>query len=312
MNSRGSGSDGARVSVVVPTIGRPELTRAVESVRRQTVPDVEIVVVCDAPSTEAISPTVVELADIVHPTGGGLGGGRARNVGVELSSGHYVAFLDDDDEWLPEKLAAQLAALESSATPDRVVLATRHVQVDVHTGKTSGSIPTALKSHDQTVGEYLFRRRRPAGGRASMYTSTLLCSRALALEVPWDPALRRHQDWDWLVRLDALPDVRIEQVPGSLVRIQTGSTNSISAGADWASSLAWADHRLRTEPGVYVDFVVAQSLRYALSARSAQGAKAVIARVWSARRIPALGPMLIALGGLVPRRTIERLMVRIR
>lgn len=147
-----------------------------------------------------------------------------------------------------------------------------------------------------------------------MYTSSLLCDRSLAELVPWDESLRRHQDWDWLVRAQARGDVVFVQVPDPVVRIQTGSSGSISAGKSWDDSLAWANRVLSpTAPArVTADFLAAQTLRYAVAARSIRGVREVVAAIARTRAIPSVGPMLIACGGLLPRRTIERIMVRVR
>ena len=106
-----------KVSVVVLTHNRPELLRrAVSSILNQTFQDFEIVLVDDA-STDSTPEVVRGLGDarikyIRHEVNKGEAG--SRNTGVTNSSGQYIAFLDDDDEWLPEKLERQMRLLESS------------------------------------------------------------------------------------------------------------------------------------------------------------------------------------------------------
>ncbi len=301
--------DSTTVSVVIPTIGRPELARAIASAKaQQTDAVVEVVVVYDGP--EDAVPEAAQAADVVLATGGGARGSAARNRGVASSAGRLVAFLDDDDEWLPTKLRDQLALLDGSSDAGSIVVAGRHVHVDARTGDVSEAGPTRLIREDESVEEYLFRRRPPHGGRPSMYTSTLLCSRELALAVPWDETLPRHQDWDWLVRLGRRPGVVFRQPEPALVRIQTGSDQSISASAHWRPSLSWADGALRDSPAVYADFIAAQTLRYALQARDWKGVATVARALWRARRLPSLQPMIIGVAGLLPRRTIERITSR--
>lgn len=299
------------VSVVIPTVGRPELLRAVRSAREQTIGDhVEIVVIVDADSMASISADVHVLADLVTTTGGGAGPGAARNLGVDLATGTHVAFLDDDDEWLPDKLERQLHVMRGAPDPARTVVATRHVHVEIDTGEVSEPAPRTLKDPGESAERYLFRRRRPSGGRAVMYTSTLLCPLPLAREVRWDVFLRGHEDWDWVVRLQRRPGVQFLQCPEALVRHQTGSSGSLSAGVAWLESLEWADLLLREDRSVYVDFVAAQPLRYALGTHSWRGVGMILGRLVRARRVPSPGPVVIGLGGLLPRRTIERLMFR--
>jgi glycosyltransferase involved in cell wall biosynthesis len=295
---------------VIPTIGRPELLRAVRSARQQTLGDrVQIVVIVDADSMATIDPDVHVLADIVTTTGGGAGPGAARNLGVERATGSHVAFLDDDDEWLPDKLARQLEVWRSAPDPTRTVVATRHVHVDVETGEVSPPAPHDLKDPGQSVDRYLFHRRRPTGGRAVMYTSTLLCPFPLAREVSWDVDLRGPEDWDWVVRLQRRPGVQFLQCPEVLVRHQTGTVGSLSAGVAWQESLEWADLLLSDDRAVYVDFVAAQPLRYAMGTHSWRGVWMILGRLVRARRLPSPGPIVIGVGGLLPRRTMERLIM---
>jgi len=98
------------VSVVIPTYKRPEkLCRAVESVRTQTRPPEEIIVVNDDPETEidAVLPADGTIRTIEHDTN--QGAPASRNDGIRVAKGDYVALLDDDDVWLKPKLEKQLA-----------------------------------------------------------------------------------------------------------------------------------------------------------------------------------------------------------
>lgn len=297
------------VTVVIPTVGRPELTRAVASARAQTVPVAAVVVVVDAPQGSVdLDPTVRDSVEVVW-TGGGAGGSRARNTGVSRAKTDWVAFLDDDDVWESTKLEEQLAL--ASGAGDAVVVSSRHRHLDRDSGQLSDASPTRVISPGQDVASYLFRRRLPSAGRASMYTSTLLVSRALAEAVPWDETLRRHQDWDWLVRAGRRPGTTFLQSESALVQIQVGSTGSISAGADWRSSLAWARRVLSDGPrAVTSDFLAAQTLRYAFAARSPRGIASVVAAIARTGSIPSPRCVLIGVAGLVPRDLIQRMMVR--
>src|SRR5262245_24547581 len=99
------------VTVVIPTHNRAGRVRsAIESVLHQTYADFEIVVVDDA-SEDGTENTVRGVLDprvryIRHAVA--RGDAAARNTGIRNSTGEYVAFLDDDDEWLPEKLRFQV------------------------------------------------------------------------------------------------------------------------------------------------------------------------------------------------------------
>jgi len=107
-----------QVSVIIPTRNRAGfLAGALKSVLGQSFRDLEIVVVDDCGDDD--SRAVVER--FTHPAIRYLrhdrrrGGAAARNTGIAHSIGEYVAFLDDDDEWYPEKLARQMDVMLSSA-----------------------------------------------------------------------------------------------------------------------------------------------------------------------------------------------------
>ncbi len=299
-----------KVSVVVPTIGRPELARALRSVRAQSsVGAIEIIVVNDAALGVELQAEVVELADRILRTPGRVGGSRARNLGIRAATGAYVALLDDDDEWFPNKLSLQVALLQSLPNPARAVVAGRQVYVNPRTGEVSDPGPRKLIAPGEKVEHYLFRRRPPSLARPSMYTSSLLCSRQLAVNVPWDESLARHQDWDWLVRLGRTPGLSFAQTTEPVVRIQLGSAQSISAGTDWRASLAWADRMLRRDSLVYVDFLAGQALRYALTARSWEGIRRIIVSIAKTGRMPSVGPTVVGAAGVLPRKAFERVIV---
>ena len=107
-----------KVSVVIPAYNHSRfLAAAINSVRAQGQPDVEIVVVDDG-STDDTAQVLNELAgaDLRVIEHNHAGPAASRNRGVRESRGEWVAFLDADDYWLPGKLAAQLLRLEGDRT----------------------------------------------------------------------------------------------------------------------------------------------------------------------------------------------------
>lgn len=107
-----------KVSVIIPTHNRSGcLKLAIASVLNQTYQDFEIIVVDDASNDNTVE--IVETFNeerikyIRHEKCKGPAG--ARNTGVKNASGKYVAFLDDDDEWLPQKLFLQVDVLDHSS-----------------------------------------------------------------------------------------------------------------------------------------------------------------------------------------------------
>lgn len=104
-----------RVSAIITTHNRLELLkRAIDSVLNQTYQDIECIVVSDnsTDGTDEYCRSLTGITYISIPAEESLGGNHARNVGIKASKGEYVAFLDDDDYWLPEKIEKQVALAE--------------------------------------------------------------------------------------------------------------------------------------------------------------------------------------------------------
>ncbi|MEK7846443.1 MAG: glycosyltransferase family 2 protein [Nitrospinota bacterium] len=105
----------SKVSVIIPTYNRAHLLgRAIESVLEQTFQDFELIVVDDA-STDGTGQLIRTFGDkriryIQHDMN--KGSNASRNTGLRHARGEYVAFLDSDDEWLPEKLEKQLKVFQ--------------------------------------------------------------------------------------------------------------------------------------------------------------------------------------------------------
>lgn len=118
------------VSVILPTYDRLELVpRAIRSVLAQSYGDFELIVVDDASPVDP-APAVASFGDprirlIRHETN--RGNAAARNTAIRAARGRYVAFLDDDDEWAPDKLALQIPVLESSEPEVALVYCARRL-----------------------------------------------------------------------------------------------------------------------------------------------------------------------------------------
>ena len=138
-----------RVSVIIPTHNRSRLLgAAVASVLRQSFQDFEIIIVDDA-STDGTEAFVRALADeriryLKHSTHRNVS--AARNTGVLGSRGELLAFLDDDDEWLPSKLERQLNVLDECALVVGGVY-TGFAMVDRTTGNVMGTIVPSKGGH---------------------------------------------------------------------------------------------------------------------------------------------------------------------
>lgn len=240
------------VSVVIPTLRRPQLVlRALASVFNQTHDDIEAIVVVDGPD-EATIAAVRRVADprlqvVVNPES--LGAAGARNVGVDRAKGQWVAFLDDDDEWLPRKIEKQLAfAAERGAV--LVSCLSRVV-----TPTASFVRPQAPYDNAAPLDEYLFDRRARTLAPGFIQTSSYLLPRRL-LDSARFSVVSPHEDWDFALYLSKTMGIRIETVPEVLVVLYAEEQRpSLSAKSTWRASLAWIDSiRPMVTPRAYSGF----------------------------------------------------------
>jgi glycosyltransferase involved in cell wall biosynthesis len=161
-------------------------------VAAQTRADLELVVVVDGPDpdTQELLATWSERPLTVVVNDPPVGGGEARNVGVRAARGRWIAFLDDDDEWLPAKVERQLADLERAGghALDDVVGFTQLI-----TRSPAGDFigPKEIPG-DEPFSEYLFVRSGWFKGGGRVQTSTLMAPREFMLRLPFDPELPRY------------------------------------------------------------------------------------------------------------------------
>jgi glycosyltransferase involved in cell wall biosynthesis len=232
------GPTSSLVSVVVPTLHRPMLLiRALASVFCQTWRELEVIVIVDGPDPETIA--ILQTIDdprlrvIVNPRS--LTAAGARNAGMDDAKGEWIAFLDDDDEWLPEKLARQMA-YAAGRGPALITCLSRVV-----TPAASFVRPQIIYDNLQPIDEYLFDRNSPFAGRGFIQTSSYLLPRALCRDVRFRSDTP-HDDWDYLLRLSKQQAVRVETVPEILVTLYVDDTRpSLSKSGTWSASLQWAE-----------------------------------------------------------------------
>ena len=227
-----------RVTVVIPTFGRPELVcRAIRSVVAQTVTDIQITVVIDGddPATVAALSTIGDdrLRWIIHDEA--RGAGQARNTGAEAAAGKWIAFLDDDDEWLPTKLERQLAAVPVG---ERAVLTALSKVVSSY-----GTYVWPASPYDGRVpvDEWMFDRQTwTRGGESFIQCSSLMVPRPLFDLMKFTNA-RQHQDWEFVIR--AVKQHGYELITPDeplLVYYVPEQRKSVSLAATWRQSVQWA------------------------------------------------------------------------
>ena len=177
----------ASTSVILPSYNRAHLLdRAISSVLAQTAPDLELIVVDDH-STDRTREVVESFADErvrYLRTERRRGAAAARNVGIDRASGEFVAFVDSDDEWLPEKLERQLGAFVASGPRVALVYGARRLDDRGTDRHPSGDVLEAL-----LVGNFI--------GTGQI----LVRSECLRTVGAFDERLPSAQDWDLWIRL---------------------------------------------------------------------------------------------------------------
>ena len=284
-------SAAARVAAVIPTHDRPQLVRrAVESVLAQTVPVDEVIVVVGGPDPDGATARALSAFDDprlkILPLGEGRSGpSAARNAGVAAATSPWIAFLDDDDEWCPTRIERQIEALAEAGWPGRAVVSTG-VVARSPTGDYRW--PHRFITRGESVGEYLFSTRTPLQGEALLHTSTLLTSRKLLLDEPFDETMWNHEDWDWLVRADASGAEQLAVEDHLVVwHIEQDRPGLTATTGDWERSLAWAERqRCRLGGRAFSGFCLTVVAGRARASGSARGvARALAAAFRGAPRL---------------------------
>jgi glycosyltransferase involved in cell wall biosynthesis len=177
------------ISVVIPTYNRAELVlRALRSVFTQTCPAEQVIVVDDG-STDDTGPLVrIQFGSVDYLPQQNRGVSAARNRGIEVATGEWIALLDSDDEWLPEKLERQMACLEQE--PDYRLCHTDEIWV------RRGRRVNPRRKHAKQGG-WIFRDCLPL---CAISPSSVLIHRSVFDEVGrFDETLPACEDYDlWL------------------------------------------------------------------------------------------------------------------
>lgn len=184
------------VSAIIPAYNRVHQTqRAIESVSEQTYRPIELVVVDDGsqpPLRDQLSYSESAVENIVfreHEEN--QGGNVARNTGIKSASGEYLAFLDSDDEWYPQKIRRQIEQLTNN---DANVSYTGVKQLDSN-GKLN-AVKRATRSGD------LFNKLLK-GNTIGTFSSIVVETETVDKVGKPNPDLPCWQDWEWYLRLAA-------------------------------------------------------------------------------------------------------------
>ena len=243
-----------RISVVIPTRDRPALVvRAVRSALQQTFQDIEVIVVIDGEQGYETAEAVVRLGDdrvrfIAIPEQ--VGGAEARNIGVREARAEWIALLDDDDEWLPAKLAEQWAAAKDHLCEQQVVVTCQHL----HRQHNAADVirPRRLPRPGEAAWEFMFDYL------CYFQTSTFLCPRQLMLAIPFTKGLPFFQDIDWFLRALRNPGTKLVVVTQPLSIYNAPEDRvTVTSSLGWKARVGWgrANRHLMSKRG-YSRFIV--------------------------------------------------------
>jgi glycosyltransferase involved in cell wall biosynthesis len=188
--------DMPKVSVIIPTHNRADLLQsAISSVLNQTFNEFEIIVIDDH-STDSTSSVVAGFNDqrIKYIQNKGKNGPSvARNLGINNARGEYIAFLDDDDEWLPAKLEKQTGILDVS--PKKVCgIYSRPLLIDKRTGKTFSENSGFPQLKGNLLSQLLIKN--------PIHTCTLVVRKKCLDQIGlFDETMRYMEDRDLWIRL---------------------------------------------------------------------------------------------------------------
>ncbi len=208
------------ISVVIPTYNRPKyLKKAIETVLAQTYKNVEIIIIDDASDTD--TEKIIDLFDderiLFFRNKKRSGAPISRNNGIKKAKGEFIAFLDDDDEWEPEKLEKQVKEFDD----EKVGLVVCY-SLDKRFGMTRVSKPKQSVSHADLLKSF----------NLSSTSSYVVLKKALEEVGFFDINLPSAQEYDLAIRISKI--FKIKTVPKVLM-IQNASTGQIST--NWSKKI---------------------------------------------------------------------------
>lgn len=212
------------LSVILPAYNRAGcIARALESIKAQGISELEVILGDDASTDSTVEVALSILPDIqVARLTTNQGASAARNAAIRLAKGDLLAFLDSDDEWLPDKLEHQVKFLKE------------HPEVGL-----CGSGHLLVSRHGERIP---YPGKNPADWRKELHlaesfhgASTCVVRREVMESVGlFDERLRVLEDWDWLLRISKMHPIHV--LPGQMAIIHE---NNPSDADQTAQSLVY-------------------------------------------------------------------------
>ncbi len=190
------------ISIIIPTFNRLELlSRALDSVYRQSFSDFEVIVVDDGSGDGTAEMISTKFPQVYYHYQDNAGVSSARNKGLLNAKADWIAFLDSDDEWLPEKLLQQVQLIEQN--PGAKICHTEEIWI------RNGTRVNQMKKH-RKAGGWIFQQCLPL---CAMSPSSIMIHRTVFEDVGvFDIELPACEDYDLWLRIAAkYPVLYIEQ-----------------------------------------------------------------------------------------------------
>ena len=192
-----------KISVIIPTFNRKKtLERAIQSVMNQSLSPFEILIIDDG-SNDGTEEWIKEnFQNIKYIYQNNHGVSSARNIGIENAYGEWVAFLDSDDEWLPNKLYEQVKAIESN--PEMKFFHTNEIWI------RNGVRVNQMKKHKK-YGGYIFEKCLDI---CKISPSSVLIQKEVFDNIGiFDESLRVCEDYDLWLRITSKYPVVFLDIP---------------------------------------------------------------------------------------------------
>jgi glycosyltransferase involved in cell wall biosynthesis len=196
------------LSVVIPTFNRAQQVQsALRSVLAQTYQDFEVIIIDDG-SSDGTGEAIQKIVDSENTSGKQVryffqpnrGQSIARNKGADEARGEWIAFLDSDDVWLPEKLEWQVRAIDQFSNTCWACFTDARL-ID-NLGMDKRAFSDAGKCYEETLGVETGAVRTLVKRRDPFWTSTLLVQSDIFKQIgSFDPSINYAEDHDLMFRL---------------------------------------------------------------------------------------------------------------
>lgn len=245
------------VSIIIPTYKRSkDLIRAINTALNQTHQNVEVIVVDDNPPGSDDRKATFERLQIykdeprlvLHQNAKNVGGAQSRNEGIKVATGAYITFLDDDDEYLPEKVEHQLRYMVENDKEVSFTDAKLYNNEGVLIDYRKHSYITSLDNEDLLVQHILHRLTG---------TPTLMFEANALRRVGGFPEAKMGHEYQLMLKSIEM-GLRIGYLPECHVRLYVHKSGGISRGSNKVSG----EHALYEQSKTYFDRLTPAQRRY--------------------------------------------------